>query len=109
LTSAGHDVVSAHDQLPGATDDELISRAFVESRIVVTNDKDFGEKVFRERWPHCGVILLRLHNERVANKVDALGRLLARFGERLSHHFVVVTESQVRFARLPDDGPQKPR
>ncbi len=40
-----------------------------DNRILITNDKDFGEKIFRERYPHKGVILLRLGNERYKNKM----------------------------------------
>jgi predicted nuclease of predicted toxin-antitoxin system len=41
----------------------ILRRAFAEERIVVTNDKDFGELIFRLQEPHHGVILLRLQDE----------------------------------------------
>ena len=80
-------------------DDDIIHKAFDENRILITNDKDFGEKVYRERHPHRGVVFLRLDDERAVRKVDVLSRLLARYRDRLSDHFVVVTETRVRFAR----------
>lgn len=80
-------------------DDGIIQKAFEENWILITNDKDFGEKVYRERWPHRGVILLRLDDERAANKIDVLRRLLRDYADRLVDHFVVVTETTVRFAR----------
>jgi uncharacterized protein (DUF433 family) len=46
----------------GATVEEILKE--YEGLILVTNDKDFGEKVYRERLPHRGVILLRLDDER---------------------------------------------
>jgi predicted nuclease of predicted toxin-antitoxin system len=36
---------------------------------LISSDKDFGNKVFREQRPHQGVILLRLENEQSANKI----------------------------------------
>jgi predicted nuclease of predicted toxin-antitoxin system len=72
-------------------------KAYEENWIVITNDKDFGERVFRARSPHRGVVLLRLADERSANKVETLARLLATFAYRLQDQFVVVTETQVRF------------
>jgi hypothetical protein len=48
---------------------------------------------------HHGIILLRLQNETPAAKIAALQQLLVQHGERLPGSFVVVTESQVRFAR----------
>ena len=55
LQSQGDDVFSVYEHAPGTADDEIIHKAFVESRILITNDKDFGEKVSLrscERWNH---------------------------------------------------------
>ncbi len=60
LLSEGHDVVSVYDELRGIEDSAIIQRANAEMRILITNDKDFGEKVHREQHPHHGVVLLRL-------------------------------------------------
>ena len=65
---------------------------------MITNDKDFGEKVFKERRSHRGVIFSRLEDERSANKIAVLRRLLEEHAERLEDRFVVVTETQVRFS-----------
>jgi predicted nuclease of predicted toxin-antitoxin system len=35
-----------------------LRRAFDDARILVTRDKDFGELIFRDHQPHCGVIRL---------------------------------------------------
>lgn len=94
----GHEVFSVYEEAQGADDDYLIERAFAENRILVTNDKDFGEKVFREQRPHRGVVFLRLENERSDNKIEVLRRLLEGYAERLEGSFVVATETQVRFS-----------
>jgi predicted nuclease of predicted toxin-antitoxin system len=80
-------------------DDAIIHKAFAEHWILLTNDKDFGEKVYRERHRHRGVILLRLADERTVNKVETLRRLLAEYAAQRAGRFVVVTETRVRFAR----------
>jgi len=41
---------------------------------------------------------LRLEDERATSKIDAVRRLL-NYADRLADHFVVVTETRVRFAR----------
>jgi len=99
LRQQQHDVFSVYEQARGMDDDDIVQKAFAENRIVVTNDKDFGDKVFRERWPHRGVILLRLEDERAPKKIAALKRLLERYADQLDDRFVVVTEAAVRFAR----------
>lgn len=80
-------------------DADIIRRAFADNRILVTNDKDFGEKVFRERHPHRGVVLLRLEDERAFVKIEIIKRLLESYADNLAGNFVVVTENSVRFAR----------
>jgi predicted nuclease of predicted toxin-antitoxin system len=57
LIDQGHNVFSVYDESRGITDDEVVKKVHNEERILVTNDKDFGEKLFREKKPHKGVIL----------------------------------------------------
>ena len=49
LRDQGHDVFSVYDEARGTDDDTIIEKACNENRILITNDKDFGEKVFREK------------------------------------------------------------
>lgn len=99
LREQSHDVFSAFEEARGATDDEVFHRAVAEERILITNDKDFGEKVYRSKQPHHGVIFLRLRDERTASKIAVLEKLLVSYAEQLSGAFVVVTETQVGFGQ----------
>jgi predicted nuclease of predicted toxin-antitoxin system len=100
LRRQGHEVFSVYEAARGVDDEQILQKAFVEHWIIITSDKDFGEKIYREQWPHRGVVLLRLDDERVANKTAVIQRLLENYSDRLADTFVVVTESRVRFARL---------
>ncbi len=99
LASQGHEVFSVYDAARGLDDESILRKTFAEGWILVTNDGDFGAKVFRERRPHRGIVFLRLKDERSANKIETLCRLIEEYGDRLPDSFVVVTEDQVRFAR----------
>lgn len=101
LRSQNHEVFSLFEEARGLDDEAVINKAFLEDWILITNDKDFGEKIFRQRIAHKGVVLLRLEDERAANKILALQRLLGAYSELLPGQFVVVTETQVRFASPP--------
>lgn len=68
----------------------------MEERIVVTNDKDFGEMVFRSGEVHRGVLLLRLDDESPANRVQVVASVLKEYATRLPDHFTVATEKKVR-------------
>jgi len=99
LREKGHEVFSVFNEARGMQDVDIIQKAFNDNWILVTNDKDFGEKVYRERQPHRGVVLLRLEDERAFVKIEIIRRLLESYAENLPGNFIVVTESSVRFAR----------
>jgi len=96
LQEAGYDVIAVSEEMPQADDDQIIERALSEARILVTNDKDFGEKVFRDRRSHAGILLLRLSDERAANKVRVVQAVIAQHAEQLPNNFVVASEYRVR-------------
>ncbi len=97
LRERSYDVFCVYDSARGLPDDEVLHKAYSENWILITNDKDFGEKVFRDRYPHRGVIFLRLEDERAASKIATLARLLEGYQDRLGDAFVVVSETHVRF------------
>ncbi len=99
LEQQGHDVFSVYDQARGIDDDRVIELAQIEGRVLITNDRGFGEKVFRERRPHHGVVFLRLASERAANKIRVLDQLISLHGDAIADHFVVVTDTQIRFGK----------
>jgi len=99
LHDQGYEIFSVYDQARGLDDDKIIEKAFIENWILITNDKDFGEKVFRERRPHRGIIFLRLEDERSVIKIDTISSLLTTYKDKLPDNFTVVTETKVRFAR----------
>ncbi len=99
LQEQGHEILSIFEKARDADDEAVIRKALEEQRILITSDKDFGEKVYRDGRLHHGIILLRLEDERPASKIAALSSLLRTYEDRLSDSFVVVTEKQVRFAR----------
>ena len=98
LREQGHEVFSVYEEMRGIDDDTIIKKAYAEDWILITNDKDFGEKVYREKYRHRGIILLRLENDRVANKIEALQRVLDNHADRVEDKFVVVTDKTIRFA-----------
>ena len=99
LRAQQHVVFSVYDQARGMEDEDILRKAFAENWILITNDKDFGEKIFREKRTHHGTILLRLDNERARSKIAVIEKLLRLHANQLTGRFVVVTETRVRFAR----------
>ncbi len=99
LADLGHDVKAIARDYPQALKDiEVPVIAQQEERILITNDTDFGELIFRRRLSHAGVVLFRLGSESVAAKILWLGYVLARHAEQLDQ-FIVITERGVRVRR----------
>ena len=99
LRKLGHEVISVFEDARGADDKKVIETALERNCILITNDKDFSEKVYREGWSHHGIVLLRLEDERSTSKIAVLNSLLEGYHDRLADSYVVVTEKQVRFAK----------
>ena len=70
LRDDGREVFSVYDEARGAEDDIILQKAFEENWVLITNDKDFESKVFRNCPLHKGVILLRLEDERATSKIN---------------------------------------
>ncbi len=95
LTEEGHDVLSALEGNLRATDEELLALATEGRRILVTEDKDFGELVFVRRLPHPCIV--RLVEMSVAEKVAAMRELIESYPEAMrGNALIVVTRNRVR-------------
>lgn len=97
LKTEGHDSVSVSPDKKGISDKEVLKIAVTENRILITNDKDFGELIFKEKLTHNGVIFLRLSDETAKNKILVLKNLLDNHKKIIDQgRFVVVTEKNIR-------------
>ena len=95
LAGLGHDVISASEIDPKASDESLLSQAMTEQRVLVTEDKDFGELVFVHRIPHPCIV--RFVEMTVTEKVTAMEGLLERHAEAMRRGaIIVVTKSRIR-------------
>lgn len=103
LIDQGHDVLSVRDSDPEAPDATVLERAYRENRVLITEDKDFGELVFVHRLPHPCIV--RFVEMRVVEKVAAVNELIRRHSDELRNGtLVVVTRGRLRFRYGRDDG-----
>ncbi|MEZ4825738.1 MAG: DUF5615 family PIN-like protein [Bacteroidia bacterium] len=99
LSAQGFDVFSIFDNSPGIPDRQILEKAFTEKWVIITNDKDFGDLIFRDAMEHSGVIFLRLENERSVNKILALKNVLDQFSDQIENQFIVATETTIRITQ----------
>ncbi len=100
LKSIDHDVFSVYEQSRGINDIEILKLAVKEKRILITNDKDFGEMIFREKKAHNGIIFLRLNDERSAMKIKVIENVLMEHPDEIKNNFIVASENNLRVIHL---------
>ena len=100
LRAKDHDVETVGSAYPHASkDEEVLAIAVAQNRVLITNDRDFGELVHRRNLQHRGVILLRLRTTRLASVETRLEDVLTRFSGNLAE-MLVVTDHMVRVRGL---------
>jgi predicted nuclease of predicted toxin-antitoxin system len=98
LKEMNFDVISVIECMKGAEDEEIIHRAIKEDRIIITNDKDFGRLAGFYELP--GLVLLRLKDESIENKVKLVSFIVNSYGENIRGNVMVVSEKKIRIRRI---------
>jgi len=94
LRNAGIDVAVAAS---GADDEAILARAALESRILVTLDRDFGRLAFEQDLATLpGVVYLRLRSPRPQACAEALLPLLRDSAVVLRGRFTAIREGHLR-------------
>src|SRR3989338_10688265 len=96
LAGKGFDVKFVGKVMPGSPDEKVLAFAEEEKRILITNDKDFGELIFRLNKPSSGIILLRLKLDSPKQREKYVEEAIKTLDNKLISGFVVVTEGQIR-------------
>lgn len=88
LREVGRDVVAIAEVAKGATDEQVLERAV--KRVLVTEDRDFGELVYARGLRSVGVILVRFHSRARHVKPATVVEAVAKLGSRLRDAFTVM-------------------
>ena len=100
LIEKGYDVKWVPDYDCQISDNDLFDLAKKEKRVIITNDKDFGELAFLQRKVPAGIILFRIKGQPTQEKVRLMDLLLRKYREKLQNYYVVVSRSKIRFVTL---------
>jgi predicted nuclease of predicted toxin-antitoxin system len=99
LRADGHDVTYVRELSPSITDDEVLDAANRHMAPLVTNDKDFGELIYRLGRVSHGVVLLRLAGLSNAAKADIVSSAIRAHASELDGGFTVISPGMVRIRR----------
>lgn len=86
------------DYRRGLSDRDVLVLAVREQRILITDDKDFGDLVFKEARAHAGVLLFRLKDADLEARITRLQAVLDAYAERLDE-FLVISPKAIRIRR----------
>jgi predicted nuclease of predicted toxin-antitoxin system len=100
LRTDGHEVLYVAEAAAGLSDSDVIALALREKRLLLTEDKDFGDLVFRRERVIPGVVLMRVRPEYPALKAVRLAAAIERYGERFFDRYTVIEEGRFRSRRL---------
>jgi len=100
LRLAGIFVYSVAESSPGISDEEVMRLSENLSAMILTDDKDFGEIVFRKQRSCRGIVLLRLTGVDYSRKADHVIKVIDRYGSEMIGKFVVITAERVRIRKL---------
>ena len=99
LIELGHDVIQVSEKNSRMSDDEILSWAVREQRIIVTTDNDFEEMIWRQGKSHCGV--LRLENVPRSERKALLQDVLDNHSRDLESGSIVIGLSTKFRVRKP--------
>ncbi len=91
-----HEVVYVAELAPGISDEQVLALANREGCLLLTEDKDFGELVFRMRRQSHGVILIRLAGLSSREKIEIVSTIIAAHVDELKHSFSVINSNGIR-------------
>jgi predicted nuclease of predicted toxin-antitoxin system len=101
LRDAGHDVLYIAEMATGMRDSEVIALAAAERRLLLTEDKDFGELTVRFGRPVPDLVLIRIDPANSAMQAARLNDAVARYGDGLFGRYVVIEQARMRIRDLP--------
>lgn len=99
LRAAGYDVLTVAELSPSLPDLQVLKLAINEKRILLTEDKDFGEWIFFQGKAMSGVLLIRYPSKIRSKLGEAMKILVAKYGSDLVKSFTVLEPGRARIRK----------
>jgi predicted nuclease of predicted toxin-antitoxin system len=95
----GHDVLYVAEMEPGIADEVVLQRANEHGALLITEDKDFSDLVYRQQLVHMGVILLRLMGLASSTKASLVSKVFDEHSQEMVNAFTVVSPGVLRIRK----------
>jgi predicted nuclease of predicted toxin-antitoxin system len=93
--------VAVSESFPSALDIEVLRVAVEDDRILITEDKDFGEWIFAHRERMKGVLFIRFPGNARSKLSETVLLLIEKHGTDLVGHFTVLEPGRARIRQYP--------
>ena len=100
IRETGIDVYSVYELNRGLKDESILEFSRDPPRIILTEDKDFGEWVFAHRVKGISVLFLRYHFRETEQMKQSLIKLLSERINDLEGHFTTLTVKKIRIRKI---------
>ena len=101
LLEMKYDSMFVGDWRRGAEDIEVVLKAIDDDRIIITEDKDFGEIIFKYRLVPPGLILFRTRTTNPQRRLDLLEKVLKKVDPY--EKIIVISEKAIRVRPIPTE------
>lgn len=98
LRGNGFDIVAICELSPSISDKEVLQIAVDKNALLITEDKDFGELVFRLQLPHKGILLIRINDNRF--KIESSIHTIKLYFTELKDRFSVLADERLRIRQF---------
>jgi predicted nuclease of predicted toxin-antitoxin system len=96
LRQEGYFVNSIAEMAPSISDPQVLAIAVKKKAVVLTEEKDFGELVYRLRLAHCGILLIRPMKMDPAEKAMRILDNIRKHINQLPNAFAVLSSDNFR-------------
>jgi predicted nuclease of predicted toxin-antitoxin system len=93
-------VIAIIDNDASISDTEVLKKANEQNTLLITEDKDFGELVFRFKLKHKGILLLRFFNTNNDMQNKKVLEVLQAHHKELSNSFSTLTDKKLRIRQI---------
>jgi predicted nuclease of predicted toxin-antitoxin system len=104
LRQDGLTVQAVRDFAPATTDKVILETADKANVLLLTEDKDFGEMVYRQNASHHGVVLIRLAGLSRALRAALVSEAIKLHAAEFLGAFTVVAPGGIRIRPAPSPG-----
>jgi predicted nuclease of predicted toxin-antitoxin system len=96
LRQVGYSVLAIVEISPSISDADVLKMAVEKNALLITEDKDFGELVYRLGMKHCGILLIRLIEHSSQEEANVTVSAIQKYYDELKNVFAVLNENKLR-------------